>query len=156
MLSYKNFDPKYIVLYFFFKFIYLNSGTERTWPVLQTYSWGAWCPIPKSRNEQVTKFLLVVLTTFKVVSYCILKLFILMINLSFLIGSFGWYLCFVQKVYFVLRKKMFNSPPSCLVPGAGLGRLALEISCLGNIHNWRWLNFYFHMYFIYCLIFLIS
>lgn len=24
-----------------------------------------------------------------------------------------------------------NSPPACLVPGAGLGRLALEISCLG-------------------------
>lgn len=26
---------------------------------------------------------------------------------------------------------MFISPPACLVPGAGLGRLALEISCLG-------------------------
>ena len=26
---------------------------------------------------------------------------------------------------------MFDSPPTCLVPGAGLGRLALEISCLG-------------------------
>ncbi|KAL8532632.1 hypothetical protein ACS0TY_009005 [Phlomoides rotata] len=25
------------------------------------------------------------------------------------------------------------SPPSCLVPGAGVGRLALEISCLGFI-----------------------
>lgn len=28
---------------------------------------------------------------------------------------------------------MLNSPPTCLVPGAGLGRLALEISCRGYI-----------------------
>lgn len=28
---------------------------------------------------------------------------------------------------------LFDSPPACLVPGAGLGRLALEISSLGMI-----------------------
>lgn len=33
----------------------------------------------------------------------------------------------ILKFYFFL-----SSPPACLVPGAGLGRLALEISCLGE------------------------
>lgn len=33
------------------------------------------------------------------------------------------------KRHFPIRSE--DSPPSCLVPGAGLGRLALEISCLG-------------------------
>jgi len=32
---------------------------------------------------------------------------------------------------FFTNKNFLNSPPACLVPGAGLGRLALEISCLG-------------------------
>ncbi|KAL8528982.1 hypothetical protein ACS0TY_006447 [Phlomoides rotata] len=35
-----------------------------------------------------------------------------------------------------------NSPPSCLVPGAGLGRLALEISCLGFISQGNEFSYY--------------
>ncbi|CAN6465216.1 unnamed protein product [Victoria cruziana] len=35
-----------------------------------------------------------------------------------------------------------SSPPSCLVPGAGLGRLALEISCLGFISQGNEFSYY--------------
>ncbi|KAH1189723.1 Carnosine N-methyltransferase [Glycine max] len=35
-----------------------------------------------------------------------------------------------------------NSPPACLVPGAGLGRLALEISCLGFISQGNEFSYY--------------
>ncbi|XP_062153401.1 uncharacterized protein LOC133861625 isoform X2 [Alnus glutinosa] len=35
-----------------------------------------------------------------------------------------------------------DSPPSCLVPGAGLGRLALEISCLGFICQGNEFSYY--------------
>ncbi|CAK9325333.1 unnamed protein product [Citrullus colocynthis] len=38
------------------------------------------------------------------------------------------------------RKK--ESPPACLVPGAGLGRLALEISCLGFISQGNEFSYY--------------
>lgn len=37
---------------------------------------------------------------------------------------------------------MVNSPPACLVPGAGLGRLALEISSRG-VHTLQLLKFLF-------------
>ncbi|KAK9286014.1 hypothetical protein L1049_025217 [Liquidambar formosana] len=35
-----------------------------------------------------------------------------------------------------------DSPPACLVPGAGLGRLALEISCLGFISQGNEFSYY--------------
>ncbi|KAK2993456.1 hypothetical protein RJ640_005150, partial [Escallonia rubra] len=35
-----------------------------------------------------------------------------------------------------------ESPPACLVPGAGLGRLALEISCLGFISQGNEFSYY--------------
>ncbi|KAK1423764.1 hypothetical protein QVD17_19072 [Tagetes erecta] len=35
-----------------------------------------------------------------------------------------------------------ESPPTCLVPGAGLGRLALEISCLGFISQGNEFSYY--------------
>ncbi|KAF2568317.1 hypothetical protein F2Q68_00027823 [Brassica cretica] len=35
-----------------------------------------------------------------------------------------------------------STPPSCLVPGAGLGRLALEISCLGFISQGNEFSYY--------------
>uniref|UniRef100_A0A7N0T328 carnosine N-methyltransferase n=1 Tax=Kalanchoe fedtschenkoi TaxID=63787 RepID=A0A7N0T328_KALFE len=35
-----------------------------------------------------------------------------------------------------------ESPPSCLVPGAGLGRLALEISCLGFVSQGNEFSYY--------------
>lgn len=35
-----------------------------------------------------------------------------------------------------------GSPPSCLVPGAGLGRLALEISCLGFVCQGNEFSYY--------------
>ncbi|XP_021907404.1 carnosine N-methyltransferase-like isoform X2 [Carica papaya] len=35
-----------------------------------------------------------------------------------------------------------KSPPACLVPGAGLGRLALEISCLGFISQGNEFSYY--------------
>ncbi|XP_020087276.1 carnosine N-methyltransferase isoform X2 [Ananas comosus] len=35
-----------------------------------------------------------------------------------------------------------QSPPSCLVPGAGLGRLALEISCLGFVSQGNEFSYY--------------
>ncbi|KAL1541834.1 carnosine N-methyltransferase [Salvia divinorum] len=35
-----------------------------------------------------------------------------------------------------------SSPPACLVPGAGLGRLALEISCLGFISQGNEFSYY--------------
>ncbi|KAD7117496.1 hypothetical protein E3N88_04764 [Mikania micrantha] len=44
------------------------------------------------------------------------------------------------KRYFPERNK--ESPPTCLVPGAGLGRLALEISCLGFISQGNEFSYY--------------
>lgn len=41
---------------------------------------------------------------------------------------------------------MFISPPACLVPGAGLGRLALEISCLGMHVNCHFSILYLIVY----------
>ncbi|ERN14779.1 carnosine N-methyltransferase isoform X1 [Amborella trichopoda] len=41
---------------------------------------------------------------------------------------------------FPTRRK--DRPPSCLVPGAGLGRLALEISCLGFISQGNEFSYY--------------
>ncbi|XP_050234124.1 uncharacterized protein LOC126682462 isoform X2 [Mercurialis annua] len=35
-----------------------------------------------------------------------------------------------------------DSPPTCLVPGAGLGRLALEISCLGFVSQGNEFSYY--------------
>ncbi|XP_028799338.1 carnosine N-methyltransferase isoform X1 [Neltuma alba] len=43
-------------------------------------------------------------------------------------------------VLFPNRSK--ESPPACLVPGAGLGRLALEISCLGFISQGNEFSYY--------------
>nr|CAD1828157.1 unnamed protein product [Ananas comosus var. bracteatus] len=42
--------------------------------------------------------------------------------------------------HFPDRRK--QSPPSCLVPGAGLGRLALEISCLGFVSQGNEFSYY--------------
>ncbi|KAI3523917.1 hypothetical protein L1887_02430 [Cichorium endivia] len=44
------------------------------------------------------------------------------------------------KRHFPDRNK--ESPPTCLVPGAGLGRLALEISCLGFISQGNEFSYY--------------
>ncbi|XP_052206649.1 uncharacterized protein LOC127811011 isoform X2 [Diospyros lotus] len=44
------------------------------------------------------------------------------------------------QVQFPDRRK--ESPPACLVPGAGLGRLALEISCLGFISQGNEFSYY--------------
>ncbi|PKU78404.1 carnosine N-methyltransferase [Dendrobium catenatum] len=41
---------------------------------------------------------------------------------------------------FPVRRK--ERPPSCLVPGAGLGRLALEISCLGFVSQGNEFSYY--------------
>lgn len=38
--------------------------------------------------------------------------------------------------------RLKESPPACLVPGAGLGRLALEISCLGFISQGNEFSYY--------------
>uniref|UniRef100_A0A6M2EVS0 Uncharacterized protein n=1 Tax=Populus davidiana TaxID=266767 RepID=A0A6M2EVS0_9ROSI len=35
-----------------------------------------------------------------------------------------------------------KSPPTCLVPGAGLGRLVLEISCLGFVSQGNEFSYY--------------
>lgn len=52
-------------------------------------------------------------------------------NMLFVISVVKWK---ILKFYFFL-----SSPPACLVPGAGLGRLALEISCLGEFSVfWNW------------------
>ncbi|PRQ53997.1 hypothetical protein RchiOBHm_Chr2g0172701 [Rosa chinensis] len=39
-------------------------------------------------------------------------------------------------IHYMLIAIMLKSPPACLVPGAGLGRLALEISCRGVHTLW--------------------
>lgn len=42
---------------------------------------------------------------------------------------------------------MFDSPPACLVPGAGLGRLALEISSLGMHMTSNCYELYYSIFF---------
>ncbi|WVY94970.1 hypothetical protein V8G54_034058 [Vigna mungo] len=37
----------------------------------------------------------------------------------------------LEELNMIFPNRSKESPPACLVPGAGLGRLALEISCLG-------------------------
>ncbi|XP_058195468.1 uncharacterized protein LOC131311867 isoform X5 [Rhododendron vialii] len=44
------------------------------------------------------------------------------------------------EIQFPNRRK--DSPPTCLVPGAGLGRLALDISCLGFISQGNEFSYY--------------
>ncbi|CAL5335430.1 unnamed protein product [Camellia sinensis] len=44
------------------------------------------------------------------------------------------------EIQFSVRQK--DCPPACLVPGAGLGRLALEISCLGFVSQGNEFSYY--------------
>lgn len=48
----------------------------------------------------------------------------------------------LEELNMLFPNRSKESPPTCLVPGAGLGRLALEISCLGFISQGNEFSYY--------------
>ncbi|KHN35699.1 carnosine N-methyltransferase-like isoform X1 [Glycine soja] len=48
----------------------------------------------------------------------------------------------LEELNMLFPNRSKESPPACLVPGAGLGRLALEISCLGFISQGNEFSYY--------------
>ncbi|RDX66829.1 Carnosine N-methyltransferase, partial [Mucuna pruriens] len=48
----------------------------------------------------------------------------------------------LEELNILFPNRSKESPPACLVPGAGLGRLALEISCLGFISQGNEFSYY--------------
>ncbi|TKY47915.1 Carnosine N-methyltransferase [Spatholobus suberectus] len=48
----------------------------------------------------------------------------------------------LEELNLLFPSRSKESPPACLVPGAGLGRLALEISCLGFISQGNEFSYY--------------
>ncbi|XP_052735706.1 uncharacterized protein LOC108342859 isoform X6 [Vigna angularis] len=48
----------------------------------------------------------------------------------------------LEELNMIFPNRSKESPPACLVPGAGLGRLALEISCLGFISQGNEFSYY--------------
>ncbi|XP_022936053.1 carnosine N-methyltransferase-like isoform X2 [Cucurbita moschata] len=48
----------------------------------------------------------------------------------------------LEELHSLFPDRKNESPPACLVPGAGLGRLALEISCLGFISQGNEFSYY--------------
>ncbi|KAL9319508.1 hypothetical protein ACSQ67_011347 [Phaseolus vulgaris] len=48
----------------------------------------------------------------------------------------------LEELNMLFPNRSKKSPPACLVPGAGLGRLALEISCLGFISQGNEFSYY--------------